>query len=119
MSENKRNEKVERAYTAAYSELVQSVGIKLAEKVTKLVKHFHCAPKLQVMGYLVKVLKDDGITSQHLKVIMKIVNCRFLLEQQTDHSLAAEILRKKIGIPSYCFAYEKDHCKNCNGVLVM
>ena len=74
-----RKEDLEKRYTAAYSELVYSVGIFLGEMVVKLMKHYHSAPTLQIIGYILKFLQDCEIKSKSVgSTVLKVVSCRLL-----------------------------------------
>ena len=63
-------------------------------------------------------MESEGYDDLRYDVIANIVSCRILFKQESDHVLAREIARKKIGIPSYCFASRKQHCSICEVALV-
>ena len=98
--------------------MVQLIGILATDMIIKLLKHFLYALKLRTVGYIIKIMESEGYDDLRYEVVAKIVSCRSLFKQETDHVLAREIARKKIGTPSYCFASRKQHCSICEVALV-
>ena len=97
--------------------MVEPAGILATEKAVKLLKHFYAAPEIQMIGYIIKFLEKEAGSSLDYRVVSKLVRCRKILEKETNHYLAIEIVKKDIPIPSYCFGCKKVHCENCGGVL--
>ena len=94
-----RNRALEGVYIAAYSQMVELVGILATDRIIKLLKHFYFAPNLQIAGYIIKIMESEGYDDLRYDVIANIVRCNMLFKQETDHVLTREIARKKIGIP--------------------
>ena len=111
-----RKKKQEDEYISLYSRLMSFVGIKLAERVVRLVCHFFCAPLLQTVGYILRFLDYEAILT-HKNIIMQIVMCKAYLQRTTYHQLAIEIAKKNIPVPSYCFSFNGDRCVLCRSQL--
>ena len=80
------------------------MGFVLAERIVQLMLHFYSAPALQVFGYIVLFLKDEGLTSDNHRLVEQIICCIDNQTKRTDHHLALEIANKRLAVPSYCLS---------------
>ena len=96
--------KHEEVYIMRYTKLMQSVGVRLAERVVQLIRHFYSAPELQILGYIIMFLHDEGLTSEHHQLVEGLICCVQSHTMKYNHELAFEISQKDIGIPSYCLS---------------
>ena len=104
-------------YAAANCRLIESIGIKLADRVTRFIRHFYFTPNLQIIGYIVEFFKDEGLSKEHISLVAKIVVMKEMLWHETDHAIATEIDKKALMVPSYCLSSELTVCKICGTSL--
>ena len=112
-----KKSKDEEMYILRYSKLMNSVGIVLAERVIQLIRHFYSAPRLQIFGYIVLFLQDEGLRSEHNHLIEELICSIKCQTKKTDHGLAMEIAKRKLPLPSYCLAYDECECVLCSSSL--
>ena len=113
------NPKLQDKYITQYTHLMRLVGITLAERVIQVIRHFFSAPPLQIVGYILILLQDEGIGLCHRTVIMNIVRLKYRLTSCTSHEIAIKIAKKQSVIPSYCLTYEGQCCVACSSKLEM
>ena len=104
-------------YITQYMHLMMSVGITLAERVIQVIRHFFSAPPLQIVGYILILLQDEGIGLYHRTIIMNMVRLKNRLTRCTSHEVAMNIAKKQCDIPRYCLSYEGQCCLVCNSKL--
>ena len=75
------------------------IGVNLARRVEKLIRHFLSAPPLQTVGYILKILEHEGLTQEHRNIIMQTVLYRNCLEEYVDHKIAVEISKRNLEVP--------------------
>ena len=78
-------------YVTRYTQLIQRVGIKIAETIVRLVRHFRYAPTLQLFGYVVSFVEHEGLSNKNLHLNQNFVLSCTILKQETNHKLATEI----------------------------
>ena len=114
-----RNLPVKEVYNRTQSQMIESFGVLMTERVLKILKHFYRVPMIQITMYIIKILQSEGVNALDYNKIAKIVTSRGLFREETDHVLARMIFGKGIPIPSYCFGYCKDECETCGGALCL
>ena len=90
VDKNARQSIAEQRYISLRENLVKAEGIRIANKILKLVRHFYSAPTLQILGYVVTILREDGINFQNHQLLNEIVQKRAVEEAETSHSLACD-----------------------------
>ena len=110
----------EKRYISLRSKLTRVVGIRLARKIVKLIRHFYSAPELQITAYVVTILREEGVHDSLHKLINKLVQHKAFEGPETCHSLAKEIAQKQYAypIPSYCMSSNCSICLTCGGFLI-
>ena len=96
---------------------MQAVGVRLAERVVQLIRHFYSAPALQILGYIVMFLRDEGLRNEHHQIVEALICCVQCHSLKYSHDLALEILQKDIGIPCYCLSWNGRNCVVCSAPL--
>ena len=111
--------KLQDKYVTQYTHLMRLVGITLAERVIQVVRNFFSAPPLQIEGYILILLQDEGIGLCHRTVIMNIVRLKYRLTRCTSHVITMEIAKKPSVTPCYRLTYESHCCVVCTSKLEM
>ena len=109
--------KEQNEYIGIYSRLMSLIEVNLAGRVEKLIRHFLCAPPLQTVGYILKILEPEGVTHEHRNIIIQTVLYRNCLEECVDHKVAVEISKKNLLVPCYTLAFKGEQCLVCSSKL--
>ena len=91
----------EQRYIVLRGKLAQAVGLRLSNKIIKLIKYFYSAPALQITAYIVTLLREDGLKESNHQIISELVLLKAVEGSETCHRLAKEISKKHNVLSNY------------------
>ena len=99
--------------------LSKAIGIRSTQFVVSLVRHFFCAPSLQITLYVLELLQEKGESEELKNMIYTLASLKTVSGQKTDHEIAKMISKRNLSvpIPSYCLSTSITNCVLCKKVI--